>query len=78
MRGERYRLPEALGMGLILPNGPLRDMVETQAIEDRRRAEERRAEEHRLLVEGSAPVERRSLIFDPIRWLLRAIRRADR
>jgi hypothetical protein len=61
-------------MGLILPNCPLRDMLETQGIEDRRRAEERRAEEHRLLAEGSAPDERPSHILGPIRRLPRAIR----
>jgi hypothetical protein len=58
---------------MILPSGPLRDLLETQAIED-----QRRVEEHRLLVDESAPVERRPHILDPIRRLLRAIRKADR
>ncbi len=61
-------------MGLILPNGPLRDMLETQAIEEQRRAEERRGEVHRLLADESAPVGRRSHLLDPIRRLLRANR----
>ena len=63
---------------MMLPESPLQTQMETEAIEEQRRAEERRGEEHRLLADESAPTKRGSHILDPIRRLLRAIRRADR
>ena len=43
-----------------------------------RRAAERRAARREALAERSAPPQRRPHLLDPIRRLLRAIRRADR
>lgn len=63
---------------MMLPESPLQTQLETQANEEHRRAAERRAEELGLFVAESAPAERRPHILDPIRRLLRAIRRADR
>jgi len=63
---------------MMLPESPLQTQMETQAIEEQRRAAERRAEELRLFADESAPAERRPHFLDPIRRLLRAIRRADR
>jgi hypothetical protein len=62
----------------MLPESPLQTQMETEDIEEHRRAAERRAEEHHVFAEESAPAERRPHILDPIRRLLRAIRRADR
>jgi hypothetical protein len=62
----------------MLPESPLQTQMETQAIEEQRRAAERRADELHLYAEESAPVERRSHLLDPIRRLLRAIRRTAR
>ena len=63
---------------MMLPESPLQTQMETEAIEEHRRAAERRAEELHLFAEESTLAERRPHILDPIRRLLRAIRRADR
>jgi hypothetical protein len=57
---------------------PILIEMEAQNIEAERRAAERRAAEREALAERSAPPHRRPHLLDPIRRLLRAIRRADR
>ena len=63
---------------MMLPESPLQTQMETEAIEEHRRAAEGRADELHLFAEESAPAERRPRILDPSRRLLRAIRRAER
>ena len=62
---------------------PILIEMEAENIEAERHAAERRAAERRAarreaLAERSAPRQRRPHLLDPIRRLLRAIRRADR
>jgi hypothetical protein len=62
---------------------PILIEMEAQNIEEERRAAERRAAERRApereaLAQPSASAERRPHMLDPIRRLLRAIRREDR
>ena len=52
--------------------------MEAQNIEEERRAAERRAPEREALAQPSASAERRPHMLDPIRRLLRAMRREDR
>jgi len=52
--------------------------MEAQTIEEERRAAERRAPEREALAQPSASAERRPHMLDPIRRLLRAMRREDR
>ena len=57
---------------------PILIEMEAQNIEEERRAAERRAPEREALAQPSASAERRPHMLDPIRRLLRAIRREDR
>ena len=57
---------------------PILIEMEAQDIEEERRAAEHRAPEREALAQPSDSVERRPHILDPIRRLLRAIRRDDR
>ena len=57
---------------------PILIEMEAQNIEEERRAAERRAPEREALAQPSASAERRPHMLDPIRRLLRAIRRDDR
>jgi hypothetical protein len=62
---------------------PILIEMEAQNIEEERRAAERRAAERRspereALAQPSASAERRPHMLDPIRRLLRAMRREDR
>jgi hypothetical protein len=57
---------------------PILIEMEAQNIEEERRAAERRAPEREALAQPQASAERRPYILDPIRRLLRAIRRDDR
>jgi len=62
---------------------PILIEMEAQNIEEERRAAERRAPERRApereaLAQPSASAERRPHMLDPIRRLLRAMRREDR
>jgi hypothetical protein len=57
---------------------PILIEMEAQNIEEERRAAERRAAEREALAQPSASAERRPHMLDPIRRLLRAMRREDR
>ena len=57
---------------------PILIEMEAQNIEEERRAAERRAPEREALAQPSASDERRPYVLDPIRRLLRAMRREDR
>ena len=57
---------------------PILIEMEAQNIEEERRAAERRAPEREALAQPSASAERRPHMLDPIRRLLRAMRREDR
>lgn len=57
---------------------PILIEMEAQNIEEERRAAERRAPEREALAQPSASAERHPHMLDPIRRLLRAMRREDR